>query len=67
MVQLAARTYTLDAAELIVNPSQEDLHRFTRAMPNARDTEFGNVNVQTRVDARSTASTYIVILPSSAQ
>jgi phosphoenolpyruvate carboxykinase (ATP) len=60
MVQLAARTYTLDAAALIANPSQDDLHRFTAAMPNARTTEYGNVNVHTRVDARSTASTFIV-------
>lgn len=29
-------------------------------MPNARETEFGNLNVQTRVVARSKASTYIV-------
>lgn len=29
-------------------------------MPNARETEFGNLNVQTRVVARSKASTYVV-------
>jgi phosphoenolpyruvate carboxykinase (ATP) len=60
MVQLEARTYTINAETLIANPSQEDLQRFTAAMPNARRTEFGNLNVQTRVDARSAGSTYIV-------
>lgn len=60
MVQLAAPTYTLDAERIIANPSQDDLHLFTAEMPNARRTEFGNLNVQTRVDARSTASTFIV-------
>ncbi len=60
MVRLAARGYDLDARAMIEDPSQEDLRRFTAAMPNARPTEFGNLNVQTRVDSRSTASTYIV-------
>ncbi|MBI2760756.1 MAG: phosphoenolpyruvate carboxykinase [Chloroflexi bacterium] len=60
MVQLEARTYTIDAASLIANPPQEELQRLTAAMPNARPTEFGNLNVQTRVDARSAGSTYIV-------
>ncbi len=60
MVQLAARTYTINARTLIANPTQEELQRYTAAMPNARRTEFGNLNVQTRVDARSSASTYVV-------
>ena len=60
MVQLETRAYTIDAANLIVNPSQEELRRYTAAMPNARWSEFGNLNVQTRVDSRSTASTYII-------
>jgi phosphoenolpyruvate carboxykinase (ATP) len=60
MVRLESPTYTLNAAGFIRNPSQEDLHRFTAEMPNARWTEFGNLNVQTRVDARSAGSTYIV-------
>jgi phosphoenolpyruvate carboxykinase (ATP) len=60
MVRLAARGYDLDARNLIEDPSQEELRRFTAEMPNARWTEFGNLNVQTRVDARSAGSTYIV-------
>jgi phosphoenolpyruvate carboxykinase (ATP) len=42
------------------NPSAEDLRSFTEEMPTARITEFGNVNVQTKVTSRSTASTFIV-------
>ncbi|MEX0749271.1 MAG: phosphoenolpyruvate carboxykinase (ATP), partial [Dehalococcoidia bacterium] len=34
--------------------------RMTAEMPNAKPTAFGNLDVLTRVDARSTASTYIV-------
>ena len=60
MVRLASPAYTLDAAGLIRNPTQDDLRAFTAAMPNARRTAFGNLNVQTRVDARSAGSTYIV-------
>jgi phosphoenolpyruvate carboxykinase (ATP) len=60
MVRLEAPSYTLDASALIRNPSQEELRRFTAAMPNARWSEFGNLNVQTRVDARSAGSTYVI-------
>src|SRR5215212_3469853 len=60
MVQLEARTYTLNAAALIANPTQDDLRAFTAQMPNASRTEFGNLNVRARVDARSAVSTYIV-------
>jgi phosphoenolpyruvate carboxykinase (ATP) len=60
MVRLSARGYDLDARTIIEDPTQEELQRFTAAMPNARPTEFGNLNVQTRVDARSAGSTYIV-------
>src|SRR5437867_8277314 len=42
------------------NPSAEELRRFTEQMPTCRITEFGNVNVQTRVTARSSASTFVV-------
>ena len=42
------------------NPDAEELRRLTAAMPNARRTVFDNYNVQTRVVARSKASTYIV-------
>ncbi len=42
------------------NPSPEELQRLTALMPQARRTEFGNYNVQTRVVSRSKASTYLV-------
>jgi phosphoenolpyruvate carboxykinase (ATP) len=60
VVRLWAPTYEIKAKNIISNPRQDDLHAFTAAMPNARRTEFGNLNVQTKVDARSTNSTYII-------
>src|SRR2546422_5149535 len=42
------------------NPSAEELRAFTEDMPTCRVTEFGNVNVQTRVTSRSSGSTFIV-------
>jgi phosphoenolpyruvate carboxykinase (ATP) len=42
------------------NPSPEELRAFTEEMPQARVTEFGNVNVQTKVTSRSAGSTHIV-------
>ncbi len=48
------------AQELIWNPSAEELQALTGEMPNARQAAFGNWNVQSAVDSRSTASTYIV-------
>lgn len=42
------------------NPEPEELRRRTEAMPTARLTEYGNVNVETRVVARSKKSTFIV-------
>jgi phosphoenolpyruvate carboxykinase (ATP) len=42
------------------NPSPEELKDLTARMPNARRTVFDNLNVQTRVDSRSKASTYVV-------
>src|SRR5205807_4750401 len=42
------------------NPSPEELRQLTAKMPNARLTVCDNYNVQTRVLARSKASTYIV-------
>jgi phosphoenolpyruvate carboxykinase (ATP) len=41
------------------NPSAEELRAFTEAMPTARITGFGNVNVQTKVTSRSVASTFV--------
>ena len=50
----------LRAASIAFRPSAEELRAYAEAMPTARITEFGNVNVQTRVHARSKGSTYIV-------
>src|SRR6266508_3803392 len=46
--------------EVLDNPPQEALRRLTLEMPNARQTACGSVDVFTRVDARSSGSTYIV-------
>jgi phosphoenolpyruvate carboxykinase (ATP) len=47
-------------AEVLQNPSPEELRKFTEEMPEARLSAFGNVNVQTKVLSRSAASTYVV-------
>ena len=61
MVSLQTRVVCdLEARAFIDNPEQEDLHRLTAEMPNANADRHGNLDVFTRVDARSTASTYIV-------
>ena len=57
MEQTAA---AVGARRLIANPTAAALREFTAAMPNARWTEYENLNVQTRVTARSKKSTYIV-------
>jgi phosphoenolpyruvate carboxykinase (ATP) len=52
-------------AEVYVNPTPEELRAYTEAMPECRITEYGNVNVQTKVRSRSAGSTYVVDRPSS--
>jgi phosphoenolpyruvate carboxykinase (ATP) len=47
-------------AKILWNPDVATLRRLIEKMPNARPTEYGNLNVATRVVARSKASTYIV-------
>ena len=47
------------------NPAPDELRAFTEEMPEARLTEFGNVNVQTKVLSRSAGSTYVVDRESS--
>jgi phosphoenolpyruvate carboxykinase (ATP) len=42
------------------NPRPAELRELTARMPNARLTEYDNLNVQTRVVSRSKASTYVV-------
>ncbi len=48
------------AARIRLNPAPEELRELTLAMPNSRVTEFGNLNVRTRVTSRSPGSTFIV-------
>jgi phosphoenolpyruvate carboxykinase (ATP) len=50
----------VNAKRIHDNPSPEELRAFTEQMPTCRITEFDNVNVQTRVTARSSASTFVV-------
>jgi len=50
-----------DAKTVRANPSAAELKDLAAAMPNARRTRYGNLNVQTRVVARSKASTFIVV------
>ena len=52
-------------SDVFADPTPEELRRFTEAMPECRITEFGNVNVQTRVVSRSAGSTFVVDRPSS--
>jgi phosphoenolpyruvate carboxykinase (ATP) len=52
-------------AQVFDNPTPEDLRAFTEAMPEARLTEYGNVNVQTTVLSRSAGSTFVVDRESS--
>ncbi len=52
-------------AEVLVDPTPEDLRKFTEEMPETRISEFGNTNTQTTVLSRSAASTYVVDRESS--
>ncbi len=48
------------AARVYENPSPEELKALAAKMPNARETRYGNLNVQTEVVSRSKRSTYLV-------
>src|SRR5215208_3461849 len=50
----------LAARSVAFHPTEAELRAYTDAMPQARQTEYGNVNVQTKVVSRSKASTYVV-------
>ncbi|HJT17732.1 MAG TPA: phosphoenolpyruvate carboxykinase (ATP), partial [Thermoanaerobaculia bacterium] len=54
-----AKTLPVQPKKTIWNPSPQDLRKYTEEMPNCRKTEFGNVNVATRVVSRSKLSTFI--------
>ena len=52
--------YQVTARSVEWNPSAQRLRELAEAMPNSVVTEFGNVAVRARVDARSKRSTYVV-------
>jgi len=52
-------------AQVFTNPTPEELRAWTEEMPEARISEYGNVNVQTTVLSRSAGSTYVVDRESS--
>jgi phosphoenolpyruvate carboxykinase (ATP) len=54
-----SKTLPVEPKSVIWNPSPEDLRAYTVEMPNCRKTEFGNVNVATKVVSRSKLSTFI--------
>ena len=60
MVVLRQPARNMAPRDVIDNPSHELLRRITLEMPNARPTACGSVDVLTRIDARSSGSTYIV-------
>ncbi len=48
------------AKSVLVNPSQEELRELAAQMPNAVETEFGNLNIKARVTARSAGSSFVI-------
>ena len=52
--------YEVHAASVEWNPSTERLRELAEKMPNSQITEFGNLVVKARVDARSARSTFVV-------
>ncbi|MEX2252646.1 MAG: phosphoenolpyruvate carboxykinase [Thermoleophilaceae bacterium] len=50
-----------DAQSVRANPSAEELKQLAAEMPNAKETRYGNLNVQTEVLARSKACTFLVV------
>lgn len=50
----------VEPKEVVWNPLPEELREFTKEMSNTRVTAHQNTNTQTRVDARSKLSTYVV-------
>lgn len=48
------------AASVIDNPSPEEAKELTARMPNARPTQFGNINIATEVVSRSKRSTFLI-------
>ncbi|HEX3580154.1 MAG TPA: phosphoenolpyruvate carboxykinase (ATP), partial [Thermoanaerobaculia bacterium] len=59
-VKRTTKSLPVEAKSVIWNPAPEEIRRYAEEMPNARITEFDNVNVGTRVVSRSKLSTYVV-------
>jgi phosphoenolpyruvate carboxykinase (ATP) len=55
----ATKALPVEPKSVIWNPTAEQLRRLTEEMPNARHTEYDNLNVATKVVSRSKLSTYI--------
>lgn len=53
------KTLPVEPKSVVWNPTPEQLRQFASEMPNAKPTEFGNLNVATRVVSRSKLSTFI--------
>src|SRR5438093_8975542 len=60
MVVLHEPAHEMRPRVVLDNPPQEQLRRLAFQMPNAKRTAYGSVDVFTRVDSRSSVSTYIV-------
>ena len=55
-----SKTLPVEPRKTFWNPTPEELRTFAGEMPNAKLTEFGNINVGTRVVSRSKLSTFVV-------
>src|SRR5690242_15578644 len=55
----SGKSLPVEPKSVVWNPPPEEIRRYAEAMPNARITEWGNVNVATRVVSRSKLSTFI--------
>ena len=55
----ATRTLPVEPKSVLWNPSPQKLRELTAQMPNAKMTEYDNLNVATRVVSRSKLSTYV--------
>ncbi|MCU1228721.1 MAG: phosphoenolpyruvate carboxykinase [Acidobacteria bacterium] len=53
------KSLPVEPKSVVWNPSPAELRKFAEEMPNARATEYRNVNVATRVVSRSKLSTFI--------
>lgn len=53
------KSLPVEPKSVVWNPTPDQLRQFAEEMPNARITEFNNVNVGTRVVSRSKLSTFI--------